>query len=363
MEDIHRILDALQHSTKRGVLATIIRVEGSAYRREGACMLLQEDGTRIGLLSGGCLETDLAERAGDMWKAPADETDGDRSDETCSARTLLYDLRPEDDFSWGRGAGCGGIVHVLLEPLNRQWREDLRTLKQYLDRRIPVVSARKMTGDFSVSGCAFVTCGAGQREMFGNWREGIPRSLTDDLASSAPSRQKHGLRYVPELAANVYVQYYRPKPRLIIFGAGPDAEPVAALAARTGFSVTVCDWRPAFCDKERFPDADRLLLGCPAEVVAQVGLTPGDSVVVMTHDFARDKELLRLLRPDLRYTGILGSRNRTMRLLGGADIPAWIRSPVGLPIGADGPEQIAVSIVADLIGALRRSPVEQAVAP
>ncbi|OQP13342.1 hypothetical protein B1693_16755 [Geobacillus zalihae] len=136
----------------------------------------------------------------------------------------------------------------------------------------------------------------------------------------------------------------------MIFGASPDEVSLASFAAKTGFSVTVCDWREALCNKKIFPNADQLIVGSPQEAVSKLQFTPRDFVVILTHQFQRDKELLQLIvEKDLRYIGVMGSKQRTSRLLNFGELPFQISTPVGLTIGAEGPEEIAISILAELI--------------
>jgi len=165
-----------------------------------------------------------------------------------------------------------------------------------------------------------------------------------------------GNRFLSSDPSSLFVFRYEPKPRLVLFGAAPDARPLAALAAAAGFSVLVSDWRPALCDQRYFPDADSILVGFPEETIPEITFSPYDFVVVMTHHLKRDQELLRLLSMKrFRYLGILGSKGRTERLL--SDVPIAVKAhyPVGLDIGAEGPEEIAVSIVAELIAVLRKN--------
>src|SRR5690625_4890852 len=170
---------------------------------------------------------------------------------------------------------------------------------------------------------------------------------------------KSHMQYMEELDSNVYIHHFRPKPRLFIFGAGPDVRPFASMAETTGFSVKVWDWRPAFL--EHFPDTIVLRNPSIPETIENLHFVPDDSVIIMTHDFQKDKELLHLLLEyeKISYLGILGPRKRTSRLLNGGVIPERLHSPVGLSIGADGPEQIAISIIADLIRTQRQSLQEE----
>lgn len=142
---------------------------------------------------------------------------------------------------------------------------------------------------------------------------------------------------------------YTPKPRLIIIGAGNDVIPVARLARSAGFRVVVADWRESICTLERFPGTE-LVLGFPCEIMPLLNVNKGDYLILMSHNFPRERELLEMLVDcEYAYLGIMGSKTRTARLLDGLLPLKNVHSPVGLSIGADGPEQIAISIAAELI--------------
>lgn len=323
MEDIHRLFEHFSKPTKK-VLATIIRVTGSAYKKEGSVMLFLEDGTQVGTVSAGCLEADLALKAKKVMN-------------TGQMMTTQYDMSEETDLAWGLGAGCNGIIDILLELITDQLKRDFSTLKQLLDSNIPVLFLKKL----NLNGEYIFIPKIG--EPFGNWTGKIPAwfaevhsGLWDDLP--------------------IFQHLFQPKPRLICFGAGPDVIPLVAFAAATGFSVTVVDWREAYCQKKNFPTADEIIVAFPKKAFQQIKFTANDFVVIMTHHFQRDQEILSaLLEKDLKYLGILGPRDRTRRLLHGGSIPNHIQSPVGVSIGAKGPEEIAISIMAQMIQIHRQS--------
>ncbi|HEU4963902.1 MAG TPA: XdhC family protein [Bacilli bacterium] len=331
MDDIHRLLHILVTSQQKSVLATIIRVDGTAYRKAGAAMLFQADGQSHGLLSAGCMEADLAARAQRMME-----------DEKAFARgagyVQTYDMSREDDLGWGQGAGCNGTVYVLLEAVNEAKRSQFAELKYHLERGMAVRMWKKFTPEGELDETLFET---GTGERFGR------TTGSQEIRSHLD-----------------YSHTFMPQPRLLLFGAGPDARPLAQLAAETGFAVTVADWRASYCTQRHFPHSQRHLFQDPKQAIKQLSLTPEDSVIIMTHNFQRDQEVLTLLlHHNLRYLGIMGPRRRTARLLGGADIPAHVHAPVGLPIGAEGPEQIAVSIVAELIQTVRTAMLQEEVQP
>ncbi|WP_276351686.1 XdhC family protein [Cohnella caldifontis] len=342
MTSLYGLLDAIGRSDGPFVLATIIRTYGSAYRKAGAAMLFGRDGVRLGMLSGGCLEEDLATRANEL-------VGSERS------HTVVYDMRSDDTRIWGIDSGCNGLVEVLLEPVHPRLKAHLRMAKVCLDRGIPVTCLRRLDRERSVTGYYFAPHDG--QSAFGDWTGDVPDSLRMRQAGEGLTGDMFILQREP---AEVFAQTLWPKPRLILFGAGEDARPVAALAAKAGYSVTVADWRPAYCAETFFPDADRLLVGSPTEIQRQLRLGRQDSAVLMSHHFDRDREMLRyLLRHELKYVGILGPRHRTVRLLDGKPVPESVRSPAGLPIGAEGPEEIAVSIVGELIRTFRGRPAAE----
>jgi xanthine dehydrogenase accessory factor len=341
---MHRILETIQRTCLRSVLATITHVEGCAYRKEGASMLFLDDGSQIGILSGGCLETNLSACVPDML-------------ETGDSRSFVFDMQASDSLFWGEEPGCGGIVHVAMEPVNDVLMDHLCTLKHYLDHRTEVYLFKRFGPDGSVIDYGFLPR---DRRLFGEWRGEFPQALLDLVSSEESGRS--GMKIVSSIQSDVFVHCYYPKPRLMVFGAGPDARPLAAMAAITGFSVIVCDWRPTFCDRRYFADAESILLGFPEETIGRIHFSPYDYAVVMTHNFTRDRQLVRLLSEhQLCYLGILGSKNRTEQLLQDMPVRMEVHSPVGLAIGAEGPEEIAVSILAEIVSIYRKKRTEEAV--
>ncbi|WP_054712085.1 XdhC family protein [Bacillus sp. JCM 19041] len=153
----------------------------------------------------------------------------------------------------------------------------------------------------------------------------------------------------------MYIHIFNSKPRLILFGAHADARPLVQFAAQSGFSVHVCDWRSAFCQSRFFPQAEAMYLGFPHEVLPQISFSTNDYVVLMTHHFGHDREILSyMFDQEVAYLGVLGSKKRTSRLLATSHLPDKVRSPIGLSIQAEGPHEIAISIVAELIQESKR---------
>jgi len=320
------MIEIVLNDTQPVVLAMIIQVEGSAYRKEGTWMLIQEDGTHTGIISGGCLESDLHNRAIELFN-------------TGQVEIVHYDLSAEDDLGWGRGAGCNGVVSVFVRDIDNDFRHFLTLMhKQFLAME-PVLFIQSIN-DFD--NFAFLN---ESTNYLDNWHGEIPF----ELDAFTPFQNKVGQKSKGDEDEMVYFQLIWPQPALYIIGAGLDARPLARLAGNVGYAVHLFDWRDALCNEIHFPTAASFQVGETEKRIANTSLSPLDSVVIMTHDFQLDAKLMHRLRDhQLLYLGILGSKKRTERLLG-EEIPTWIHSPVGLPIGADGPEEIAVSIVAELI--------------
>lgn len=321
--DLYSVLDTIVASSSQSYIATIIEVEGSAYRKEGTMMFFSNEEGVKGLISGGCVEHDIAARLENL--------ENERS--IC----IDYDMRSEDDLSWGQGMGCDGRITILIEPITTLSKKNYQLAKQYLEKGISVTEWKKLNAKRQVIATYYKT-ESGQ--MFGDNRTNLL-----DL-ESFPNK-----KLVENEKGNLYFRQDIPaRPRMIVYGAGADAKPLVAFASQVGFYVIVADWRPGLCNQDHFPDADALLIGSPTQAINELMLTSKDYMVVMTHNYTKDQELLQhLTNRELQYLGLLGSKKRSERLLTGIDIPKWIYYPVGLSIEADGPEEIAISILAQMI--------------
>lgn len=303
METINIITQAIRTS---GVLATIVRVDGSAYRKPGTMMLFTETGHQVGFISASCLEADLKMRAEQLL-----------SNRECFSDIVVYDMSREDDLGWGRGAGCNGKVHVLLEEIDKRLIKDLKTLLAYLHEKVPVTMNKLLS---SVPNKVSTTYYPQNAASFG------------DISNDS-------------LNQSLYVQHFYPQERLIIFGAGFDAIPLIELAQMIGFETYIWDWRPNLLNKKRLRQANYF-----TDMKAMT-YYPSDYVVVMTHDFQHDQKIVQqlLLKQPFKYVGVLGPKKRMQRLLNKTNIPPWIHSPIGMDIKAEGPEQIGISIIAEII--------------
>lgn len=309
MTEIARILAALAAAPDQpAALATLVHVEGSSYRRPGARLLLLADGTRLGSISGGCLEDDVVLRAQRVLTSGRPEL-------------ATYDTTAENDVVWGVGTGCQGVVRIFIEAIPTARPAWLAALAENL-------RARRDT--------ALVVVHGGDQ----------PAGTRLAGAGETPS------------PATAFRETVAAPPAVIIFGAGDDAEPLMRLAKETGWHVTVADSRPAYATAARFPQADAVLAAPARELAGRLPLDARSFVVVMTHRYADDLALLRALLPcPSAYLGVLGPRKRTERLLAelqrdGVDVDAARRArlhaPVGLDLGGRTPEEVALSILSEM---------------
>ena len=331
MSEQHRLLQWLMRSgEKKALVASVIHVEGSAYRHQGAQMIIGESGQITGMISGGCLEEDLRLRAYRCMKE-------------MEPAVVDYDMRAEDDLGWGKGAGCNGKVYVSLNPLDltdTDMFRHLHTAHERIDRGETLyrVSALDETGSPPV----FVTA------------DGTPVPPEQPSLSIALANELTGpaVHVIDSGKGRVLIERITPKTRVYVFGAGIDAEPVVRQLAALDFDVIVTDTVKERLDPGLFPDAAGFRWLSPGDFFQCEEIREGSFALVMTHRFQDDQILLRgLIERSERfaYAGILGPRRRTRRLVAGGQIPDWLHAPVGLDIGADGAEEIAVSIAAELI--------------
>lgn len=284
MKQIEALLKTLTTTTKGTVLATIVDVEGSAYRKEGAWMVFQEDELPLGVISGGCLESDLHNRAQQLFH-------------TGKTDLLSYDMSSEDDLGWGRGAGCNGVVYVLLRDIDHSFRQALLSIQHSLKNKEPVIYIQSMD-DFSQ-----YTFSSKTHDIGGFWDD----DTGWEWLNVRPFQTIAGQRKFGE---NLYfIQLIWPSSNLYIIGGGVDARPLAKFASEVGFDVHVYDWREDFCQAEYFPKATSIHHQNIVTAIDNLSLSSLDAVVIMTHDFQYDLQLVeKLQKINLLYLGILGSK-------------------------------------------------------
>ena len=330
-----------------GALATVVHVDGSAYRREGAQMLIlpgpADAPHTVGLLSGGCLEDDVTGHARDILRGGAPQL-------------LRYDLRADGDDLWGLGLGCNGVVDVLVQSLVPGPLPYAAAARWQLDGHdVLVATVTEAEGENVPPPGAQIAIRAGGEAVGGL---GEPHLDAVALAAASEDLPSHDdwLELPGRGRVRVFFDHCRAPASLVIFGAGADVPPVVAAAARVGLRVFVVDHRRALLTAERLAGAERLLPVRPEDLGSGLSGVPMHAALVMTHNFQSDEHILRhLAGRSLRYLGVLGPAARTERLLRRAEIaapPAGLYGPVGLDIGAANPEEIALSIVAEALAVL-----------
>ncbi|MGI4874142.1 MAG: XdhC family protein [Janthinobacterium lividum] len=326
-------------------LATVVEVLGSAYRRPGARMLVTEDGELTGAISGGCLEGDARQRAR-------------RAIFQGEPALVTYDTRDEDDPRHGLGPGCQGVVRILLEPLNFQDDTNpLEILRSFAQHPAPAVLATVFETD-----ATGLKAAVGQRLLLAE--TGAVRGtalLAAPLADAAHATLAGGQSQILDLETaagpvRALLEVLTPPLRLVVYGAGNDAQPLVHLAASLGWHITVVDGRPNLATTARFPEAAAVQI-VPVGQLETAVPDPLAYHVLLSHNYAYDLAALQtLLASPAPYIGLLGPRLKAQRLLGelevsAAEIAAFsqrLHSPIGLDLGSETPEEIALAIVAEI---------------
>jgi xanthine dehydrogenase accessory factor len=357
-------LEELAAAGQRAALATVVRIVGSAYRRPGAKFLIEESGGTLGSVSGGCLEADVREVA--MAVIATEQP------------WLRHYHTGDDDVVWGLGLGCNGQVDVFVQPATAGPLATLAgRLRQLFTGDAGFALATVVSGTGTGGTLLIEPRGGGCAPMDTSGSLGSPD--LDQLAmahahgllgQTAPAPGAGlgggGALVVQAGDSKLFVEALPPPPHLIVCGAGEDARPLVAYAADAGFRVSVYDHRPALLAAEWFPQAARRTVARPESLAALAAEEdPGAALppagrslaVVKTHSLAHDREWARrLLAAGVPYVGLLGPRARTESILRDIGAPGDERvfGPVGLDLGADGPRQVAISIVAELLGVIAR---------
>ena len=346
MNHLPAILNAYQNSQgkdKALFLATVVKTQGSTYRRLGARMLVTSTGEITGMVSGGCLENDIFHHI--------------QQQQSDAPFIITYDTKGEEDLIWGFGLGCNGIVHVLIERLDLSGRlNPMEFVTHCLENQqwglLATVIGVEGLVNLKVGAHLFLT-------VEGTVTSEIDHSTLEQAiiadARNTLKRQKSTLKQYqfPSSRTEILLEVIQPPTPLIIFGAGRDAVPLANLAKTLGWYVTVVDCRSQSATRDRFALVDRTIL-TRRNLISQVVTVHAQTVaVVMTHNYFDDLEILKmLLSSSARYIGVLGARQRTARLLQELNetfkITKSLHAPVGLDIGAETPEEIALAILAEI---------------
>jgi len=348
MSELQDVLRAIEEGRARGdrmALATIVGVSGSTYRREGARLLVPQNGKPVGTISGGCLEGDVREAAKEVM-------------ESGIPRLLHFDLTADDEVVWGWGLGCNGIVDVFVEPAEGAV-ETAGAIRRAVEEQRHLVSLTVVEAD-ETSGVKpgarmVVHPDGGAHGSLGS--PGLDEAGANE-ALNALEDEGSGVVDLAE-GVRVFVEVLVPPLRLLVCGAGHDAIPLVRFAATLGWRVEVIDDRDAFLKSGRFPDAVRFVNAEPVDAAREAGVDERTYVAVMSHNFLRDKDYLRsFLGTPTPYIGMLGPKARLQRLLDALRAEGYeprekdlsaVHGPAGLDLGGDGPEEVAWAIVGEIM--------------
>jgi xanthine/CO dehydrogenase XdhC/CoxF family maturation factor len=353
------IVEAAERLRRHGepyLVATVVCVNGAAYRHPGARMLLTRFRWVAGSVSGGCLEGDISEKG---WMRTRD---GNPVLVTYDATTNDND----DDIRSAFGLGCEGTVEVLLERAGFAGRIDALEFAsrcQRAHKRGAVTTVFHSTDPGVRVGARLAITAGGELEeeedrLAMHVREAIDADMRGviEIGRTANRQYETGAGTI-----EVLIEAVLPPPRLFLCGTGHDAVPVAALARTMGWDVIVCANEAKYSTRERFSMADEVLVGTPEELASRIAESDRAVALVMNHNCDRDREAMHLLlQTKLRYIGVIGPRSRTQRLLrelGADDEDPRVVGPAGLDIGADSPQELALAIIAEIQAVLANTPM------
>ncbi|GAC1438908.1 MAG: XdhC family protein [Sediminibacterium sp.] len=352
MKELHDIVQAFDQSKDQGLrcaLATVVLVEGSSYRRPGARMLVRDDGSLTGAISGGCLE-------GDALRKALLAINQQR------ALLVTYDTTDEDDAKLGVGLGCNGIIHILIEPVRPEDPlNPVELIRQVLRKRQPAVLATLFSlqhkKETQPGTCLFLRQAD---QLLCTIHEPLLKEYTMNEAARCLQQMVSSFKtYVTETKKmTAFVELIRPPVSLVVVGAGNDAQPLAAIADILGWQGTIVDGRANYARRERFPKAGTVLVAKPEDALKEMTIDGQTVFVLMTHNYLYDLAMLRQLIQEVTpYIGILGPRGKFERMIKelqeeGISLNkhqlSAIYGPTGVDIGAEGAEEIALSILAEI---------------
>lgn len=348
MKEQKAIIEAYRNtdlSPRKVALATVVRVRGSSYRSPGARMLITDDGKWVGSISGGCLEGDALRKARQVMM-------------NGKSMTVTYDTREESNQNLGIGLGCNGVIDVLIEPVKENAENNpVKLFEELVGRDQPVALATIFDSE-QYNGEKLTLDNKGER--FSTFTSKMLAEVVQrDLGKVFETRRSEVRDYDADgETVSVFLELIQPTIRLIIFGGGFDARPVSSLAKSLGWHVTVTDECAAHIAPRFFPGADNLSLCQRTFVARDFPINAFTACVLMSHNYEYDRDVLKAILPSpAPYIGILGPRKRFDRMVSelageGVHLQAEqfhrIHSPIGLDIGAETPDEIAVSIIAEI---------------
>lgn len=347
IRDIIRVYDEAKKVGKQTALATVVHVEGSSYRRPGARMLIEDDGQLTGAISGGCLEGDALRKALLVMTEKR-------------SRLVTYDTMDDDDAKFGVGLGCNGIIQVLIEPINdSDPNNPIQYLKAINEKRqqgvLVTLFSLKDKKDPQYGTCLLLKDDGSFIDHIPVLKDVLMADANEALINQASSFKN----YVSEdHDLTAFIEVIKPPVAVIIIGAGNDVIPVVDMADILGWEATVIDGRANYAKKERFVSACSVLVAKPEKALEQIAIDEHSVFLLMTHNYNYDKAMLvQLLQRNVSYIGMLGPKKKRERILNelkdeGENFTdqqlSALHSPVGLDIGAETSEEIALSILAEI---------------
>lgn len=349
IQEIVRAFDVAQTENKQTALATVVQVQGSSYRRPGARMLVTEDGQLTGAISGGCLEGDALRKARMVMARQ-------------KPMLVTYDTTDEDDAQIGVGLGCNGIIQILIEPIQSQNPDNpIQLLKSFLSQRqqaVIITLFSLQSGAADQPGTCLLL--PQQTDYQGKCRPAnLQKILLTDAAQVLEQQKSVTKNYlVNNIRFTAFIELLNPSVSVIILGAGNDVQPLVQISKVMGWEVTVIDGRANYATIARFPAADQVLVAKPEQVLEQIKVDAQTVFLLMTHNYNYDIRMLQQLLPlSINYVGILGPKKKLDRMLTqleeeGVSITSnqlnKIYGPVGLEIGAETAEEIALAIISEI---------------
>ena len=347
IKDIIRSFDEAQIQGRQTALATVVHVDGSSYRRPGARMLITDEGQLTGAISGGCLEGDALRKALLVMS---------------QQRSMLvtYDTMDEDDAKLGIGLGCNGIIQVLIEPINADAPlNPIQLLKTIAGKRQKAV----LITLFSLENKKDIQPGTCLLLKEDERIEGDVPALKDILIKDgmqvlAGQQSLFRTYHSNKQSLTAFIELVIPAVSLVVIGAGNDVVPLEAMADTLGWETTVIDGRPNLAKQERFTPSCQVLVSKPENVISQVTIDEQTVFLLMTHNYNYDMAMLHpLVQKNVVFVGMLGPKKKLDRMLGELEEQgihlteqqlSTIYSPVGLDIGAETSEEIALSILSQI---------------
>jgi xanthine dehydrogenase accessory factor len=340
--ELGQIAHLAERATQSGldvVIATVVAVAGSSYRRPGARLAVAQDGSVVGAISGGCLEAEVTRRA----------------------RKVMFDRRPklldfdtsEDAEETGASLGCGGRIQILVES-PAQSTEHMKMLSRIRHSSVSGMMLTCYQSTFpSVETGALALLQHPTDVAALSMPDALMSQLVNDYRYASNKRRAISRRYVDHgCHLDLLIEPFQPAPKLIIFGAGLDAIPLASCAGLLGYSVTIVDERPIHAGRHGFPPSVRQLRADPESALRSCGVSEQTACVIATHNLHYDLRALEAaLKTDAKYIGLLGPKHRARSILDRLPDDAQLDrlySPIGLDIGADTPEQVALSILSEM---------------